>query len=112
MEQTRYSWSGKNVNELGSIFRSRGFNVSESKLPKPEIKIAFKERIEIAGEKCKAFLDPYTARLTYENGPTEKDGELERLVEEAYPHRHSFETMIIYPAILALAVAASIGFLR
>jgi hypothetical protein len=112
MDQTRYSWSGKNMDELGSLIRSRGFDVKESKLPKPEIKIAFKDRIEVMGEKCRAFLDPHTARLTYEGEPTEKDRELENLIREAYPHRHSFETAIIYPAILALAVASALSYLR
>jgi len=100
------------MDELGSLIRSRGFDVKESKLPKPEIKIAFKDRIEVMGEKCRAFLDPHTARLTYEGEPTEKDRELENLIREAYPHRHSFETAIIYPAILALAVASALSYLR
>lgn len=112
MEKTRYSWSGKNVNQLGSTLRSRGFDVKEDRLPKPEIKIAYRERIEVKADKYKAFLDPYTARLTCQEELTEKDRELERLLETEYPHKHSFETAIIYPAILALGVAFALRLLR
>jgi hypothetical protein len=112
MEKTRYSWSGKNVNQLASTLRSRGFEVKEDRLPKPEIKIGYRERIEVKADKYKAFLDPYTTRLTCQEEPTEKDRELERLLETEYSHKYSFETAIIYPAILALGVAFALRFLR
>lgn len=112
MEHVRYSWLGKNVEELNSLFRSQGFDVKESKLPKPDIKIGFRERIEVSAEKCKASLDPYVARLTCQDEPTEKDRALEKLIDEEYRHRYSFETAIVYPAILAFAAAMVLSYLR
>jgi len=112
MERVRYSWSGKNVEELSSLFRSQGFDVKESKLPKPEIKIAYRERIEVMAEKCKASLDPYVARLSCQDEPTEKDRALEKLIQEQYRHSYSFETAIIYPAILAFAAAMAFSYVR
>jgi hypothetical protein len=99
------------MNELGSVLRSRGFYVKEQRLPKPEIRIAFKERMEVVADKCKAFLDPYVALLNCGDEPTEKDKELERLLEKEYPHKYSFETAIIYPALLAMAVAFVLRYL-
>ncbi len=112
MEHVRYSWLGKNVEELNSLFRSQGFDVKESKLPKPDIKIGFRERIEVSAEKCKASLDAYVARLTCQDEPTEKDRALEKLIDEEYRHRYSFETAIVYPAILAFAAAMVLSYLR
>jgi len=112
MERVRYSWSGKNMGELGSLLRSQGLDVKESKLPKPELKIAFRERIEVSAEKCTASLDPNVARLTCRDEPTEKDRILEKIIQEEYPHSYSFETAIIYPAILAFAAATALFYLR
>lgn len=112
MERIRYSWSGKNLEELSSLLRSQGFDVKESKLPKPEIRIAFKDRIEVTAEKCSASLDPYVARMVCRDEPTEKDRALENLIQEEYPHKYSFETAIIYPAILAFAAALALSSIR
>lgn len=112
MERVRYSWSGKNVDKLSSLLRSQGFDVKESKLPKPDIKIGFRERIEVSAEKCTASLDPYVARLICQDEPTEKDRALEKLISEEYVHKYSFETAIIYPAILAFAAAMVLSYLR
>lgn len=111
MESVRYSWSGKNVGELGSTIRSQGFSIKEQTLPRPEIRIAFKERVEVISDNCKAFLDPNVARLTCQGEPTEKDQMLKAIIEKEYPHKNSFETAIIYPAILALAVAFALRLL-
>jgi len=112
MERVRYSWSGKNMEELSSLFRSQGFDVKESKLPKPDIKIGFRERVEVSAEKCNASLDPNAVRLICQEEPTEKDRALERLIDEEYPHKYSFETAVIYPAILAFAAAMVLSYLR
>jgi hypothetical protein len=111
MESVRYSWSGKIVGELGSTIRSQGFSIKEQTLPRPEIRIAFKERVEVIADNCKAFLDPNVARLTCQGEPTEKDQMLKAIIEKEYPHKNSFETAIIYPAILALAVAFALRLL-
>jgi hypothetical protein len=111
MESVRYSWSGKNVGALGSAIRSQGFSIKEQTLPRPEIQIAFKERVEVIADNCKAFLDPNVARLTCQGEPTEKDQMLKAIIEKEYPHKNSFETAIIYPAILALAVAFALRLL-
>jgi len=100
------------MGELGSLLRSQGLDVKESKLPKPELKIAFRERIEVSAEKCTASLDPNVARLTCRDEPTEKDRILEKIIQEEYPHSYSFETAIIYPAILAFAAATALFYLR
>jgi len=112
MEHVRYSWSGKNVEELSSLLRSQGFDIRESKLPKPDTKIGFRERIEVSAERCKASLDPYVARLICQDEPTEKDRVLEKLIDEEYPHKYSFETALIYPAILAFVAAMALSRLR
>ena len=112
MERLRHSWSGKNMEELGSRLRSQGFDVKESKLPKPELKIAFRERIEVSAEKCTASLDPNVARLVCRDEPTEKDRMLEKAIEGEYPHSYSFEAAIIYPAVLAFAAAMALYYLR
>ena len=112
MERVRHSWSGKNVEELSSRLRSQGFEVKESKLPKPELKIAFRERIEVSARKCTASLDPYVARLICRDEPTEKDRTLEKVIDEEYPHNYSFEAAIIYPAVLAFAAAMALYYLR
>jgi len=99
------------VRELASTFRSQGFSIREQTLPQPEIKIAFRERIEVVSDNCKAFLDPNVARITCQGEPTEKDQMLKAITEREYSHKSSFETAIIYPAILALAVAFALRFL-
>jgi len=111
MERVRYSWSGKNVSQLGSTLRSEGFSIKEQTMPRPEIRIAFKERIEVTADNCKAFLDPNVARVICQGEPSEKDQKLEAIMEKEYPHKNSFETAIIYPAILALAVAFALRLL-
>ncbi len=112
MERVRHSWSGKDIQELSSLLRSHNFDVREFRLPKPEIRIAYKDRIEVTAEKCKAILDPYVARITCDGEPSEKDAGLRRLIEEEYRHNFSFETAVLYPAILAFAVAMAFGYLR
>ena len=100
------------MQELGSLFRSQGFDLKESKLPKPDIKIGFRDRIEVSAEKCKASLDPYIARVTCQGEPTEKDRTLQSLIDDEYRHKYSFETAVIYPAILAFAAAMVVSYLR
>lgn len=106
MERTMHSWSRKDVEALYSTLGSQGFGVTKSAFPKPEIKIAFKERIGVMADKCKASLDPYAVLLECGDVPTERDINLERLLEKEYPHKYSFETAVLYPALLAFAIAA------
>ena len=111
MESVRYSWSGKNVSELGPTLKSQGFSIKEQTLPRPEIRIAFKERMEVFADNCKAFLDPNVARVICQGEPSEKDQKLKAIIEREYPHKNSFETAIIYPVILAMAVAFALRLL-
>jgi len=100
MERVRYAWSKRDIGQLSRLFGSQGFEVIESKLPKPEIQIGYKERIEVVGEKCKAFLDPNMARITSEGQPTNKDSELQRMIDEHYSHNYSVEQAVIYPLVI------------
>lgn len=88
MECVRYSWAKQNIGELSTSFKAQGFNVIQPDLPKPEIRVGYMERIEVTGEKSKAFLDPYAASITSREQPTEKDSKLRRLIEQQY--RHSY----------------------
>jgi hypothetical protein len=112
MERVRHSWSGKKIEELSSRLRSQGFEVKESKLPKPELRIAFRERVEVSAENCTASLDSYIARLVCRGNPTERDRALEKIIEEEYTHSYSFEAAVIYPAVLVFAAAMALSYLR